>query len=185
MKAKRRLALLRLVGFWGNRGPDGQSGLGAAGFSVPAGPDPWPWLPGRKRRTCTRGRWPPRWNRFSNNPFAVLNKAGAGGALGCQFVATSKTRRVYPAPGLSMYFLVSRGGIFSLTEPPFIDGAIHPHRSPERRTPTILVVKSDSPWKTVADLGRRQIPSQEIRYSSAGFYSTLHLAMEMFSKAAA
>ena len=51
--------------------------------------------------------------------------------------------------------------------------------------PTILVVKADSPWKSVADLvAAAKARPQEIRYGSAGFYSTLHLAMEMFSKAA-
>jgi len=117
-------------------------------------------------------------------PVPVLNKAGAGGALGCQFVAASKPDGHTLLLGLSSIswfpevdLLFDRTPIYRREQ--FIPIALL------SADPTILVVKSDSPWKTVADLvaDAKSRPLQ-IRYSSAGFYSTLHLCMEMFSKAA-
>jgi tripartite-type tricarboxylate transporter receptor subunit TctC len=115
---------------------------------------------------------------------AVINKAGAGGALGCQYVATSKP------DGYTLLL-----GLSSISWFPEVD--ILFDRTPTYRLdqfkpigllsadPTILVVKSDSPWKSVADLvADAKARPLEIRYGSAGFYSTLHLAMEMLSKAA-
>ena len=51
--------------------------------------------------------------------------------------------------------------------------------------PTILVVKKESPWKTVADFvaDAKKRPN-EIKYSSSGVYGTMHVAMEMFAHAA-
>jgi tripartite-type tricarboxylate transporter receptor subunit TctC len=117
-------------------------------------------------------------------PVPVLNKAGAGGALGCQFVAASKPDGYTLLLGLSSIswfpevdLLFDRTPIYRREQ--FIPIALL------SADPTILVVKSDSPWKTVADLvADAKSRPQEIRYSSAGFYSTLHLAMEMLSKAA-
>jgi len=126
----------------------------------------------------------PALEQILKQPVPVLNKAGAGGALGCQFVATSKP------DGYTLLL-----GLSSISWFPEVDLLFD--RTPIYRReqftpiallsadPTILVVKSDSPWKTVADLvADAKSRPQEIRYSSAGFYSTLHLAMEMFSKAA-
>jgi tripartite-type tricarboxylate transporter receptor subunit TctC len=51
--------------------------------------------------------------------------------------------------------------------------------------PTVLVVGADSPWKTLKDFvaTAKAYPGQ-INYSSAGVYSTLHVAMEIFANAA-
>ena len=117
-------------------------------------------------------------------PVTVANKAGAGGALGCQFVATSKP------DGYTLLL-----GLSSISWFPAVDTLFG--RTPTYHLeqfkpigllsadPTILVVRSDSPWKSAAELvADAKARPQEIRYGSAGFYSTLHLAMEMFSKAA-
>lgn len=117
-------------------------------------------------------------------PVTVVNKAGAGGALGCQFVAASKPDGYTLLLGLSSIswfptvdVLFGRTPVYHLNQFKPI-GLLS-------ADPTILVVKADSPWKSVADLvAAAKARPQEIRYGSAGFYSTLHLAMEMFSKAA-
>jgi len=51
--------------------------------------------------------------------------------------------------------------------------------------PTILVIKNEAPWKTVADFvaDAKKRPN-EIKYSSSGVYGTMHVAMEMFAHAA-
>jgi tripartite-type tricarboxylate transporter receptor subunit TctC len=48
--------------------------------------------------------------------------------------------------------------------------------------PTVLVVGSKSPWKTVADFvaDAKKRPG-EIKYASSGVYGTMHVAMEMFA----
>ncbi|MFO0006244.1 MAG: tripartite tricarboxylate transporter substrate-binding protein, partial [bacterium] len=51
--------------------------------------------------------------------------------------------------------------------------------------PTVLIVRADSPWKTVADLMKdaRSRPGK-ITYSSSGIYGTLHVAVEMLAQSA-
>jgi tripartite-type tricarboxylate transporter receptor subunit TctC len=51
--------------------------------------------------------------------------------------------------------------------------------------PTVLVVRSDSPWKSVKDFveDAKRRPAR-INYSSSGIYGTLHMAMEIFANAA-
>jgi tripartite-type tricarboxylate transporter receptor subunit TctC len=51
--------------------------------------------------------------------------------------------------------------------------------------PTILVVRADSPWKTVKDFvdDAKRRPDA-ITFSSSGVYGTLHVAMEMLAMAA-
>jgi tripartite-type tricarboxylate transporter receptor subunit TctC len=51
--------------------------------------------------------------------------------------------------------------------------------------PTVLVVRTDSPYKTVKDfVDAAKANPGKINYSSAGVYSTLHVAMEIFAGAA-
>jgi tripartite-type tricarboxylate transporter receptor subunit TctC len=52
--------------------------------------------------------------------------------------------------------------------------------------PTILVVRTESPWKTAKEFidDAKKRPNQ-ISYSSSGIYGTLHMAMELLSQAAA
>src|SRR3989338_349016 len=51
--------------------------------------------------------------------------------------------------------------------------------------PTVLVVAADGPYKTIQDfIASAKAYPNRINYSSAGMYSTLHVAMEMFAGAA-
>ena len=126
----------------------------------------------------------PALEQILKQPVAIVNKAGAGGALGCQFVATSKPDGYTLLLGLSsISWFPEVDALFGRTPTYHLE-----QFTPIARLsadPTILVVKSDSPWRSVANLvtDAKARPS-EIRYGSAGFYSTLHLAMEMFSKSA-
>ena len=126
----------------------------------------------------------PALEQILKQPVAVLNKAGAGGALGCQIVATSKPDGYTLLLGLS--------SISWFPEVDVLFGRTPTYRLEQFKPiarlsadPTILVTKSDNPWKSVADLvADAKTRPLAIRYGSAGFYSTLHLAMEMFSKSA-
>ncbi len=117
-------------------------------------------------------------------PVSVLNKAGAGGALGCQFVAAGKPDGYTLLLGLSsISWFPTVDTLFGRT-PTYTIDQFKPIALLSA-DPTILVVRSDSKWKSVADLvADAKARPLEIQYGSAGFYSTLHLAMEMFSKSA-
>lgn len=117
-------------------------------------------------------------------PVSVLNKAGAGGALGCQFVAAGKPDGYTLLLGLSsISWFPTVDKLFGRT-PTYTLDQFKPIALLSA-DPTILVVRSDSKWKSVAELVTdAKARPLEIQYGSAGFYSTLHLAMEMFSKSA-
>ena len=51
--------------------------------------------------------------------------------------------------------------------------------------PTVLVVRADSPYKSVKDfVAAAKANPGKINYSSSGVYGTLHVAMEIFANAA-
>ncbi len=126
----------------------------------------------------------PSLEQVVKQPVAVLNKAGAGGAMGCQYVAASKPDGYTLLLGLSSISWFPEVDVLFGRTPIYNREQFAP-LALLSADPTILVVKADSPWKTVAELvADAKSRPNEIRYSSAGFYSTLHLAMEMFSKAA-
>src|SRR4029078_333043 len=51
--------------------------------------------------------------------------------------------------------------------------------------PTVLVVRADSPYKTLKDfVAAAKANPGKINYSSSGVYGTLHVSMEIFANAA-
>jgi tripartite-type tricarboxylate transporter receptor subunit TctC len=117
-------------------------------------------------------------------PVVILNKAGAGGAIGMASVANS------PPNGYTL--LATHSAIISLpaSEKLFgrttsFDGSNFTPLALIVADPVVLVVPADSPWKTAQDLvaDAKKRPDA-ITYSSSGAYSALHLPMEMFSSSA-
>jgi len=114
-------------------------------------------------------------------PVVIVNKTGAGGAVGMQALAVSKP------DGYSLMVALS-----SISVMPEVDAMFG--RPPVYKLdqfapiallsadPTVLIVSSKSPWKTVADFvaDAKKRPN-EIKYSSSGVYGTMHVAMEMFA----
>ena len=114
-------------------------------------------------------------------PVVILNKAGAGGAIGITSVANA------PPDGYTL--LATHSAILSLPASEKLFGRT---ASFDRSNftplalivadPVVLIVPADSPWKTtqdfVADAKKRP---DAITYSSSGAYSALHLPMEMFA----
>ena len=117
-------------------------------------------------------------------PMAVVNKPGAGGAVGMQFVAVGKP------DGYTLLCALS-----SISVMPEVDSLFERPQTYKREDfvpiallnadPTILVVRKEAPWNSVADLvaDAKKRPN-DIKYSSSGVYGTLHVAMAMFTHAA-
>ena len=117
-------------------------------------------------------------------PVAVVNKTGAGGAVGMQSAAVARP------DGYTL--MVALSSISVMPEVDALFGRPSTYKLKDfapiallSADPTILVVKKESPWKTVADFvaDAKKRPN-EIKYSSSGVYGTMHVAMEMFAHAA-
>jgi tripartite-type tricarboxylate transporter receptor subunit TctC len=116
-----------------------------------------------------------------NQPVAVVNKSGAGGAVGMQAAAVAKP------DGYTLMVALS-----SISHMPIVDEIFGRPPTYNRQDfipiclltadPCIFVVKNEKPWKTVADFvaDAKQRPN-EIKYSSSGVYGVLHIAMVLFT----
>ncbi|OGA09334.1 MAG: Tat pathway signal protein [Betaproteobacteria bacterium RIFCSPHIGHO2_12_FULL_69_13] len=117
-------------------------------------------------------------------PVVVLNRTGAGGAVGMSAVAKS-------APdGYTILMGLSSISVFPVSDR--INGKTPSYEMKDfapialvTADPTVLVVRTDSPWRTLAEfVATAKAHPDKINYSSAGIYSTLHVAMEIFADAA-
>ena len=122
--------------------------------------------------------------RALNVPVVIENKAGAGGGIGMGYVAKAKP------DGYTL--LLALSSISILPEADKVTGRApmyqFNHFAPIARftaDPTVLAVRADSPWKTlaefVADASKRP---GAITYGSSGNYGTMHVPMEMFAASA-
>jgi tripartite-type tricarboxylate transporter receptor subunit TctC len=114
----------------------------------------------------------------------VENKAGAGGAVGIGFAARA------PADGYTVLLSLS-----SISILPEADAILE--RKPAYQTsqfkpiarftadPTVLVVRADAPWKTLAEfIADARTKPGAYNYGSSGNYGTMHVPMEMLKNAA-
>jgi tripartite-type tricarboxylate transporter receptor subunit TctC len=122
--------------------------------------------------------------RTLKNPVGVVNKTGAAGAVGMQFVATSKPDGYTLLLALSSISIIPEADKLFGRPPAFTVDQFAPIALISA-DPTILVVRAESPWKTAREFieDARTRPAQ-ISYSSSGIYGTLHMAMELLSHAA-
>ncbi len=117
-------------------------------------------------------------------PVVVVNRPGAGGAVGMGTAARA-------APdGYTILIGLSSISIFPVSDP--LNGKTPPYELKDlapialvTADPTVLVVRADSPYKSVQDfVAAAKANPGKINYSSSGVYGTLHVAMEMFASAA-
>src|SRR5512134_387594 len=117
-------------------------------------------------------------------PVVVENKAGAGGAVGHAFVAKAKP------DGYTIMTALS--SIVVIPEADKVNGRPSTYQMSDFTSialvsadPTILLVPTDSPWKTLKDLidDARARPGK-ISYASSGVYGTIHTCFEMLAQAA-
>jgi tripartite-type tricarboxylate transporter receptor subunit TctC len=118
------------------------------------------------------------------SPVGVLNKTGAAGAVGMQYVATSKPDGYTLLLALSSISIIPEADKLFGRPPAFTVDQFEPIALISA-DPTVLVVRAESPWKTAKEFidDARKRPGQ-ITYSSSGIYGTLHMAMELLSHAA-
>jgi len=117
-------------------------------------------------------------------PVLVVNRSGAGGAVG-----TTTAAKAAP-DGYTILMALSSISIFPVSDP--MNGRPAPYQLADfapialvTADPTVLVVAGDGPFKTIHDFiaSAKAYPTQ-MNYSSSGVYGTLHVAMEMFANAA-
>ena len=118
------------------------------------------------------------------SPIAVVNKTGAAGAVGMQYVATSKPDGYTLLLALSSISIIPEADKLFGRPPAFTVDQFVP-LALLSSDPTILVVRSELPWKTAREFieDAKKRPGQ-ISYSSSGIYGTLHMAMELLAHAA-
>jgi tripartite-type tricarboxylate transporter receptor subunit TctC len=119
--------------------------------------------------------------RYLNAPVVVENKAGAGGGIGMGSVAKAKP------DGYTL--LLALSSISILPEADKVTGRAPMYQldqfAPIARftaDPTVLVVRAESPWKTLAEfIADARARPGAISFGSSGNYGTMHLPMEMFA----
>jgi tripartite-type tricarboxylate transporter receptor subunit TctC len=117
-------------------------------------------------------------------PVVVVNRTGAGGAVGMGVAAKA------PADGYTILMALSSISIFPVSDR--INGTTPPYELKDfapialiTADPTVLVVRADSPWHDLKDfVATAKAYPNKINYSSSGVYGTLHVAMEIFANAA-
>ena len=123
-------------------------------------------------------------SRVLNVPVVVENKAGAGGGIGMGLVAKAKPDGYTLLSALSSISILPEADKVTGRSPLYQLGEFVPIA---RLTadPTVLAVRSDSPWKTLAEFvaDARTRPGA-ITYGSSGNYGTMHMPMEMFAASA-
>ncbi len=122
--------------------------------------------------------------KLLKQPVVIINRPGAGGSIGAAVVATAKPDGYTLLMALASVStnpeadqVAGRPAAFELSQlaPIALLSA----------DPTILMVRADSPYKTLKDLVEDAKKRPEaINYSSSGNYGTYHVATEMFSDAA-
>src|SRR5213079_1368270 len=122
--------------------------------------------------------------KILKTPVGVVNKTGAAGAVGMQYVATSKPDGYTLLLALSSISIIPEADKIFGRPPTFTVDQFAPIALISA-DPTILVVRAESPWKTAKDFieDAKKRPGQ-VSYSSSGIYGTLHMAMELLSHAA-
>jgi len=122
--------------------------------------------------------------KLLKQPVVLLNKAGAGGAVGMQSVAGARADGYTVLMALSSISIIPEADKLFDRQPAYSVDQFAPIAL-IAADPTVFVVRADSPWKSVQDFvaDAKARPGQ-IAFSSSGVYGTLHMAMAMFASAA-
>src|SRR5256714_9060584 len=118
------------------------------------------------------------------HPVVVVNRTGAGGAVGMAAVAKSAPDGYSILMGLSSISIFPVSDRINGKEPAYEMSDFAPIAL-VTADPTVLVVRADGPYKTLKEfVAAAKARPGKINYSSSGVYGTLHVAMEIFANAA-
>jgi len=122
--------------------------------------------------------------RHLNAPVVIENKAGAGGGIGMGLVAKAKPDGYTLLLALSSISILPEADKVTGRPPMYQFNQFVPIAR-FTADPTVLAVRADSPWKTLAEFvaDARKRPGT-ISYGSSGNYGTMHVPMEMFATSA-
>jgi tripartite-type tricarboxylate transporter receptor subunit TctC len=117
--------------------------------------------------------------RHLKESIIVENKGGAGGAIGMGQVARAAPDGHTVLMALSSISIIPEADKVTGRKPLYQMSQLKPIAR-FTADPTVLVVRADSPWKTVAEFvaAARSKPGA-YSYSSSGNYGTMHVPMEM------
>ncbi|MBC8022524.1 MAG: tripartite tricarboxylate transporter substrate binding protein [Burkholderiales bacterium] len=121
--------------------------------------------------------------RYLKQTVVVENKAGAGGGVGMQYVSRAKPDGYIVLLALSSISIIPEADKVLGRDPMFQLSQLVPIAR-FTADPTVLAVRADGPYKSVADLiaAAKRSPGS-IPYGSSGNYGTMHVPMEMLSGA--
>lgn len=122
-------------------------------------------------------------SRHLKQSIVVENKGGAGGGIGMAQVAKSKADGYTVLMSLSSLVVLPEADKILQRAPMF---QVNQLKAIARFTadPTVLVVRSDSPWKTYAEfMAYAKSNPGKISFGSSGNYGTMHVPMEQLKAA--
>lgn len=126
----------------------------------------------------------PAMEKRLGQPVVIVNKPGAGGALGTGVVAAAKPDGYTLLVALASISTNPEQERLNKRPPPFQLNQLAPVARVSIEE-MMLAVRSDSKYKSVADVVQdaRRRPGQ-VSYASSGMYGVYHVAMSMFTNAA-
>jgi tripartite-type tricarboxylate transporter receptor subunit TctC len=122
--------------------------------------------------------------RELGQPVVIDNKVGAGGALGIGAAARAPADGYTLLLALPSISILPEADTLSQRKATFTTAQFQPIAR-FTADPTVLVVRAEAPWQTLADFmaDARKKPGA-YNYGSSGVYSTMHVPMEMLKHAA-
>ncbi len=126
----------------------------------------------------------PAMERALRQPIVAVNRTGAGGEVGYEAAAKARPDGYTLLMALSSVTIAPESHRLFDRQPKYEMNQLAPIALLSA-DPTILVVRADSPYRSVRDfVEAAKANPGKINYSSSGVYGTLHVAMEMLAHAA-
>lgn len=126
----------------------------------------------------------PAMERALRQPVVAVNRTGAGGEVGYEAAAKATPDGYTLLMALSSVTIAPESHRLFDRQPKYEMNQLAPIALLSA-DPTILVVRADSPYRSVRDfVEAAKANPGKINYSSSGVYGTLHVAMEMLAHAA-
>ncbi|HEY9279544.1 MAG TPA: tripartite tricarboxylate transporter substrate binding protein [Eoetvoesiella sp.] len=123
----------------------------------------------------------PALERALKSSVIVVNRGGAGGAIGAAHVAKSEADGYTILFTLSSISTLPEQALVNNQKPVFLLNQLDPIARISA-DPMVFVVKSDSEFKTLGDLiAKAKAEPQKVTYASSGNYGTVHVPIEMFA----